>query len=356
MDRKIILMTVIAILILCSIIVLFTPSRTGPKSQDEVGSTTPPISGEPGPGENATNESNEPKEPEAPGPEGVYNPQLNPQDFTAVVTNKYLTLTPGMNFIFEGETEDGTEHIEVYVTNETKQIMGITAIVVWDRVWLEGDLIEETKDWYAQDKEGNVWYLGEDSKELVDGKIVGTEGSWEFGVDSAKPGIVMKADPQVGDSYRQEYLKGKAEDMGDVVSLNESVAVPHGSFKDCLKTRDWTPLEPGADEYKYYCPEVGGVVLEIVTEDGGKTELINITTVTEGETPKTEPPQEEFHANITEDQAKAIALAAVEGTVKDVAVEKKFGKTTYVVEMQTIGGEVDVIINIETGEILAIED
>ena len=355
MGRKIMLIAVaiVVIAIVLAFVVMQPPSKTGPKSQ-EAGPITPLISGESGPGTNATNESNGTEVPEAPEP--AYTPQSNPQDFTALVTNKYLTFTPGTNSIFEGETEDGTEHIEVYVTNETKQIMGITATVVWDRVWLEGDLIEETKDWYAQDKDGNIWYLGEDSKSMVSGKIVSTEGSWEFGVDGALPGIVMEADPRIGDRYRQEYLQGKAEDMGDVVSLNESVTTPYGSFKNCLKTRDWTPLEPGADEYKYYCPEVRGVVLEMVIEDGEKTELINITTAAESETLQTENPPEELRANITEDQAKAIALAAVNGTVTDVEVEKKFGKTAYVVAVQTSEGEVDVIINVETGEILAIED
>jgi hypothetical protein len=126
----------------------------------------------------------------------------------------------------------------------------VIATVVWDREWLNDALIEETYDWYAQDKEGNVWYLGEDSKEYENGKAANSKGSWEAGVDGAKPGIIMKGDPKIGDSYRQEYLKGKAEDMADVVALSESVAVPFGTFTDCLKTRDWSktliPERPAA--------------------------------------------------------------------------------------------------------------
>ncbi len=116
--------------------------------------------------------------------------------------------------------------------------MGVNTIVVWDRVWLNDELIEDTKDWYAQDKYGNVWYFGEDSKEYEDGKVVSTEGSWEAGVDNAKPGIIMKANPVIGESYRQEYYKGEAEDMADVVALGVKVKVKYGSFSDCLQTRD----------------------------------------------------------------------------------------------------------------------
>jgi hypothetical protein len=152
----------------------------------------------------------------------------------------------------------------------------VVATVVWDREWLNDALIEETYDWYAQDKGGNVWYLGEKSKEYENGKAVSSKGSWEAGVDGARPGIIMKADPKIGDSYRQEYLKGEAEDMADVVALSESVAVPFWTFTDCLKTRDWSKIKPSANEYKYYCVEVGGLVLEEDIGSGEKLELMNV--------------------------------------------------------------------------------
>ncbi|MFC1924569.1 hypothetical protein ACFLXA_04325 [Chloroflexota bacterium] len=210
--------------------------------------------------------------------EEAYNPVINTADFIAEVDNQYFPLTPGTTFIYEGETEDGAERNEVYVTNQTKEILGITCIVVRDRVWVDDELAEETFDWYAQEKNGNVWYFGEDSKEYEDGEVVSTEGSWEAGVNDAKPGIIMEANPQVGDSYRQEYYEDEAEDMGEVLSLNEPVSVPYGSYENCLKTKDWTPLEPDVIEHKYYAPNVG-FVLEIMFEDGSeRIELIDITT------------------------------------------------------------------------------
>jgi uncharacterized membrane protein YkoI len=298
-----------------------------------------------------------PKSPTAPA-EGEYNPQINPADFTTKVDNKYFTLTPGRILVYEGETEEGTERTEVYTIHETRIVLGVETVVVWDRVWLEGDLIEDTKDWYAQDKEGNVWYFGEDSKELIDGKVVSRAGSWESGVDGAKPGIIMKANPQVGDTYRQEYCKGEAEDQADVLAFGESIQVPYGSFTDCLKTRDWTPLEPDADEYKYYSLAVGDVVLEAGVQSGERVELIEIKSDTE-DGQETQPPAEEpeeLQTQITEEEAKAIALAKVPGRVTDIDLEKKFGKITYVVEIDADDGpETDVIIDAYTGEILGVE-
>jgi hypothetical protein len=206
----------------------------------------------------------------------TYNPIINSADFVAKVDNPYFPLKPGTTFIYQGETEDGIERNEIVVTDQTKNILGITTIVVWDRVWLEGELIEETYDWYAQDKDGNVWYFGEDSKEYENGKVLSAKGSWEAGVDGAKPGIIMKANPQIGDSYRQEYYKGEAEDMADVLSLNESVSVPYGSFENCLKTKDWTPLEPDVVEHKYYALGVGVVLEVMVKGETQRVELVDI--------------------------------------------------------------------------------
>ncbi|MBU0533148.1 PepSY domain-containing protein [Candidatus Micrarchaeota archaeon] len=281
-----------------------------------------------------------------------YNPTIDPNDFISGVNNPYFTLTPGETFIYESETEDGLERIEVFTTNETRQVLGVTTIVVWDRVWLDGDLIEDTKDWYAQDSEGNVWYFGEETQELVAGQVVNTKGSWEAGVDGAKPGIIMKANPQINDSYRQEYYQGEAEDMADVLALGESVDVPFGSFTDCLKTSDWTPLDPGNVEHKYYCSEVGGVALEVVLEDNETVQLINITTGSMMEIPE-EIPEEYVPSEISEEEAKNIALSEVSGEVTDIEIEEKYGKMVYVVE---INGETDVAIDIETGEVLGVEN
>jgi uncharacterized protein YuzE len=206
-------------------------------------------------------------------------PAFDPCNFSneEIIDNPYLTFTPGTTFTYESETEEGTEEDIVVVTNETKEILGITARVVRDTVYLDGELIEDTFDWFAQDKEGNVWYLGEDTKEYENGEVVSTEGSWEAGVDGARAGHIMLAAPQVGDTYRQEWYPEHAEDVAEVISLNESVTVPFGSFTNCLQTREFSTLDPELNEYKYYCTDVGGVTLEQVIDSGETVELIDVT-------------------------------------------------------------------------------
>jgi hypothetical protein len=202
----------------------------------------------------------------------LYNPDIDPSDFVASITNPLLALVPGTTFLYEATTPEGLQRIEVAVTQDTKEILGVTCTVVRDSVTLDGQLIEDTRDWYAQDSAGNVWYFGEDSKSYEGGVVVSTEGSWEAGVDGAKPGIVMEADPQVGDTYRQEYLRGVAEDMATVVGLGESATVPYDSFDNCLKTKDFSRLDPGVVEYKFYAPGVG----QILTLDGDvREELVS---------------------------------------------------------------------------------
>lgn len=210
--------------------------------------------------------------------ESGYNPVINPDDFVEIIDNPYFPLTPGTTFVYEGESEEETIRDEVFVTNETRTVMGVNTIVVRDRVFEDGELTEETFDWYAQDRDGNVWYFGEDSREYDEGEVVSTEGSWEAGVDGAKPGILMEGNPQVGDTYRQEYLEGEAEDMAEVLSLNESVTVAYGSFEDCLKTKEWTPLEPGIEENKYYAAGTGPVLEMAVKGESERLELVDIIT------------------------------------------------------------------------------
>ena len=200
-----------------------------------------------------------------------YDPQIDPADFVEGIDNPFMPLEPGTTLVYEGESEDEKETDTVFVTNRTKEILGITATVVRDVVSVEGEIAEKTFDWYAQDRYGNVWYLGEDSKEYENGKPVSSEGSWEAGVDGAQPGILMLGEPQVGDRYRQEYYKGEAEDFGQVLRLGESVEVPYGSYDNVLVTKDWTPLEPKVLENKYYARGVG-VVFERSVK-GPKEEL-----------------------------------------------------------------------------------
>jgi hypothetical protein len=206
-----------------------------------------------------------------------YSVDINPEDFTTTIDNPLLPFTPGSRWVYESETEDGLERIEVEVTDETREVMGVTTIVVHDEVFLDGELIEDTFDWYAQDSEGNVWYFGEETAELEDGEVVSTEGSWEAGVDGALPGIVMPADPQPGDEYFQEFYEGEAEDYARIVSVGESVEVPFGSFDDCVVTEDLNPFEPDVIEHKSYCPGIGMTLEEKVAGSDERVELIEFT-------------------------------------------------------------------------------
>jgi hypothetical protein len=214
-----------------------------------------------------------------PAPYPTYTPlAVEPANFVAAIDNPYYPLTTGTMMIFEGATDEGSERVETYVTYDTKRILGVDCVVVRDRVLVDDELVEETLDWYAQDKSGNVWYFGEDSREYEGGALVGTKGSWEAGVDGAIPGIIMPVNPQVGDTYRQEYYAGEAEDMAKVVSLTESASVTYGSFDNLLMTEEWTPLEPGVVANKYYAQGIG-LVLEVLVQGGsGRVELVAITT------------------------------------------------------------------------------
>src|SRR5215210_3197682 len=183
----------------------------------------------------------------------AYAPHIDPADFTTKIDNEYFPLKPGTTFVYEGGSERGV----MTVTHDTRKVMGVECVVVDDRGYEAGKLIEKTYDWFAQDSKGAVWYFGEDTAEYENGKVTSRSGSWEAGVDGAKPGIIMQADPKVGKSYRQEYYKGEAEDMAKVLTLNESVTVTYGSFDHVIETKEWTPLEPGYFEKKYYAREVG---------------------------------------------------------------------------------------------------
>jgi hypothetical protein len=183
----------------------------------------------------------------------AYKPHIDPAQFSTKIDNKYFPMKPGTTFIYQGGAQRG----EMSVTHQTKKVMGVLCVVLDHKDWEGGQLIERTYDWYAQDKEGTVWYFGEDTKEYENGKVISTKGSWEAGVDGARPGIIMPSDPKVGESYYQEYYPGEAMDMARVLSFDASVRVPYGSFDHALETREWTPLQPGFSEKKYYVRGVG---------------------------------------------------------------------------------------------------
>jgi len=207
---------------------------------------------------------------------GVYQPALDPADFVSGVDNPFYPLVPGTTYVYEQHTAAGVEHDEVHVTGRTREILGIPSTVVRDVVTLNGEVIEDTLDWYAQDVRGNVWYLGEEAKEYEDGILVSIDGSWMAGRDGALPGIIMEAAPRRGDIYRQEYLPGEAEDIASIAGLDRSVTVPYGTFDHCVMTEDFSPLDAGTPpEHKFFAAGIG-TVMEI-DSDGSRLELIAIT-------------------------------------------------------------------------------
>jgi len=178
-----------------------------------------------------------------------------------VVDNRWFPLVPGMTWEYRG-VKDGQPSREIMVaTSQTKTIQGVPCTVVSDKLYLSGALEERTLDYYAQDKDGNVWYFGEDTAELKpDGSVKSTEGTWLSGRDGAEAGIFMPADPQVGQSFRQEYYKGQAEDHFRILSLSEQVKTPGSTSDQAMLTMEWTPLEPNVVDHKYYVQGIGTVL------------------------------------------------------------------------------------------------
>jgi hypothetical protein len=206
-----------------------------------------------------------------------YDPVIDPANFVAKIDNPFFPLVPGTTFIYKGQTSEGLMRDEFAVTHNTRVIDGVTCVEVHDSVFTDGELTEDTLDWFAQDKDGNVWYFGENTAELEDGLISTIDGTFMAGVDGDKPGIVMKAQPAVGDFYRQEFSLANAEDEAETLGLNASVTVPYGSFQHCLRSGETTPLEPDALETKFYASGVGNV-LTVDEETGERCELVQIIT------------------------------------------------------------------------------
>jgi hypothetical protein len=203
---------------------------------------------------------------------------LNPDDFVAQVDHPYWPMAPGSKWVFaQTDLEGNRERVEISVTDRKKTILGIEATVVHDVVSENGELIEDTFDWFAQDKDGNLWYLGEDTTEFENGKPVNKKGSWEAGVNGAQAGVILPSEPDVGMTYREEYLEGEAEDRAEILSLDERVQVAAGSYENVLMTKDWTPLEPAMLEHKFFARGVGPVL--VLGISGGRfwEELVRVT-------------------------------------------------------------------------------
>ena len=218
----------------------------------------------------------------------AYDPVIDPGNFPAVpkIDNPYFPLIPGKTFVYEGQMSQGFEQDEFVITHNTKVIMGVTCVEVHDIVKTNDELTEDTLDWLAQDNAGNVWYFGEHTMELVGGLATTLEGSFVAGIDGAKPGIIMEANPAIGDFYRQEFDLRNAEDFAEVVSLNETATVPCGMAQGCegsgtydhvLKTLETTPLEPDLHENKFYVLGIGNIST-VDVDTGEKSELVKIIT------------------------------------------------------------------------------
>lgn len=219
--------------------------------------------------------------------EDPYDPEIDKDNFVnpleigkSIPPNPYLPLVPGTVRKYIVKDGDGKviEKITVEVLKETKEILGVTCIVVHDRVWEidegEKSLIEDTFDWLAQDRDGNVWYFGEISFSFEDGYVASIEGSWVAGIDGAKPGIVMQGTPLPGTTYRQEWWLGEAEDAATLLAVDETVTIGIGTFTNCVKTEDFLPPEPDALEHKYFAPGIG-FIYETKADSPETLELIS---------------------------------------------------------------------------------
>jgi hypothetical protein len=211
---------------------------------------------------------------------GSYSPSIDPASFVDVIDNRYFPLKPGTAFHYKGVAEDGKtpQTDDEVVTHQTKQIMGVSCTVIRDTVYQRGKLVERTFDWYAQDKYGNVWYMGELAREADHGKLVRASDSWQGGVAGAQPGIIMPGAPHPGDEYRQEYYPGHALDQARVLGSGGSLKVPSGSYGSTLLTEETAPkLDPGVRERKYYVAGVGDIKEQTVSGNQEQIQLVSVT-------------------------------------------------------------------------------
>jgi len=200
-----------------------------------------------------------------------YDRTIDPQDFSAGVENPYLPLAPGLTLIYESADEEGVRRNEVSVTDETREVLGVRCVVVRELETLDGVVVEETEEWFANDAEGNVWNFGERSFDFEDAEVADW-GQWQAGVDGAQAGIVMKGEPRPGDVYYQELVLGVSEDVAEVLSVTESIPLSSGSFENCIQLQEFSVLEDEA-EHKFFAPG-WGMVLEVDLETGRRLELV----------------------------------------------------------------------------------
>jgi hypothetical protein len=208
---------------------------------------------------------------------GGYSPAIEPSNFVTAIDNRYFPLEPGTNFHYRGYSSATPQTDDMVVTHQTKRILGIRCVVVRDTVSEHGKPVERTFDWYAQDKRGNVWYMGEESLELKNGRLVRADDSWQSGVNGGKPGIIMRGDPRAGEVYRQEYYPpGGALDQARVLAANPTVTVPSGTYERSLATVEWSPVEPQLEK-KYYAPGIGEIEEQVIQGGHERFQLEAVT-------------------------------------------------------------------------------
>jgi hypothetical protein len=216
-----------------------------------------PLAGKPAkPQPAAVTESPTPTPSGATVPTAPLAPVFDPSNFVSVIDNPYYPLKPGMKWIYQGERDGVTQRDTVQVPGTTTVIDGVPATVVTDVATASGKVLEKTEDWFAQDRQGNVWYLGEQTASYDNGNV-DTSGSWTSGVKGGRAGIIMPAKPAVTDSYRQEYLRGEAEDTSWLVQDRMSVKVPAGKYAGVMRSLEFSRLEPDVVDTKFYAPGVG---------------------------------------------------------------------------------------------------
>jgi hypothetical protein len=209
------------------------------------------------------------------GPRAARAKMPPPSEFTARVDNMWFPLRPGTTYVYRGIKDGRASRELLTVTHMTTRIAGVLCVVVHDRLSVGGRLAERTSDWYSQDTEGNVWYFGEATAELDrQGHVTSTEGSWRAGRNGARPGIYMPARPRLGQSGRQEFYRGHAEDHFEVLSLHAAVRVPYVSSRRALLAKEWTPLEPGVLDHKYYVRGIGTVLEQTVKGGSERNALV----------------------------------------------------------------------------------
>jgi hypothetical protein len=204
-----------------------------------------------------------------------YHPDIDRSAFSADVTNPWFPLKPGTTLVYEGTKDGEKAHEEVTTLNETRTIEGVPCRVVRDLLYLDGKIAERTLDYYTQDEDGNVWYFGEDTAELEDGKVTSREGTWHAGRDGAQPGIFMDAKPKVGVGHRQEFYKGHAEDQYEVTALSVAIRVPYGRFR-ALRTKEFTALEPDVLDAKFYVRGIGQVRERSIKGGAESLDLVSV--------------------------------------------------------------------------------